>query len=184
MTRYINLITMTAFCAIASTTAATSQDGPSIKRTAALSEFGARLDALEQVVDDVSLSGALALLGQVYPESTFDRSSGFDGVTTAISNDLGAVAGDHDYALSKIRGAIVRNQFVPDDQRERAIAIFSSVRDLIQLAYELERHIDEGSFEAAGELYNSEMLCEANMLTLGIHELSDAIEQAVKFSAL
>lgn len=184
MRRHNNLLCLAVLGAIASTTTAVAQDAPSIERTAALSEFGARLEALEQVVDDVSLSGALALLGQEYPDWTFERTSGFDGVATSISNDLGAVAGDHDYGLSKLRGAIFRNKSVSDDQRERALAIFTSVKEFVQLAYELERLVDAGSHEEAGEFYKSEVLELADEINRSIHRLSDDIDRTVKLSAL
>ena len=47
------------------------------------------LQALEQVVDDIALAGALALLGKEFPDWTFERTSDLDGAEIGLSNEGG-----------------------------------------------------------------------------------------------
>ena len=165
-------------------TTVVAQDTGSTKNTAKIAEFGVKIDALEDVVDAVALAGALALLSREYPDWKFERASGFDGINSHFTNDLGAVVGDHEYELSKIRGAIFRNKSVSDKHRERGLELFGAVKEFVAAAYELERLLVSGDRGLAGGFYKTEILQSAETLSQSIGELSDAIDQAVKLSAL
>jgi len=72
------------------TPAAFAQSEPSIQTTAALSEYVSRVEALDGMVRDLSMTAAVSLLSPNYPEWAFEREGGFDsyaaGVFPPISN--------------------------------------------------------------------------------------------------
>lgn len=154
------------------------------KRIAALSEFTAKLDTLEQAVDDIALTAALSLLKNDYPEWEFRRASGFDSVNAVVSNDLGAVSSGYEYGMGKVRGAIARNEFVSDEQREHALQLIDDVKNLILAAYELEGLIDSGEKTTAGHFYRTQILEQADEMNGKLEQLTKEIEQTIKFAAL
>ncbi|MDU8927427.1 hypothetical protein RXV86_08530 [Alisedimentitalea sp. MJ-SS2] len=155
----------------------------SIKHTASLTEFIIKVDALDQVVDDIVQAGALALLSEEYPTWTFDADAGFGETSLKISNDIGAIAGRADYGMPKIRGAIARNQAVSDEQRARALEAFGYTKELLKIAYDLDNLVTEKAFDEAATLYRNEILHRADDLNERIRLLTDEISLAVKLSA-
>lgn len=184
MRRYLYIISCAILCSILSVTLVAAQGSPSTKHTASLSEFGAKVEALEQIVDDIALSGALALLGKEFPDWTFERTSSFDGAELGVSNDLGAISAKHEYGLTKMRGTIFRNKAVSGEQRDQALEILSSVKEFVQLGYEIESLVEDSSFGRAGDIYRNDFLNRFDELKKRIRPLSAEIAQAVKFSAL
>jgi hypothetical protein len=154
------------------------------KKIGSLSDFSAKLNTLEYAVDSIAFAGALALLARHNPEWEFSGASGFGSVSTGVSSDLGAVAAAHEYGMGKIRGAIFRNEFVSDEQREQTLQILDQVKALILVGYELNGLIDEGDMAKAGEFYRERVLNQSDKLNNDIDQLTVEIEQAIKFSAL
>ena len=164
--------------------AVAAEDSAATAKIAALSDFGAKLDVLEQAVDDITVTGALALLASEFPDWEFGGASGFGSVKAGATNDLGAVAASHEYGMGKLRGALFRNKHASDAQREAAMQILAEVKDLILVGYELEKLVEADDMPAAGQVYREKILTQSDKLNEDLEALTKEIEQGIKFSAL
>ena len=135
-------------------------------------------------MDDITVTGALALLAHEYPAWEFNGKSGFGGDVTGTTNDLGAIAAGHEYSMGKLRGAIFRNKEASDEQREVALQLLAQVKDLILVGYELEKLVEAGDMALAGQIYREQILIQSDRLNDEIDRLTKEIEQAIKFAAL
>ena len=163
--------------------AAQSDDGPSVKRTAQMSEFATKLRTLDQIAGDILLSGALALLAQADPDRAQDSDASFQGLSPRATSDPGAVAGSAEYAMSKLRGAIFRNPAADDMQKDRALTAFDDVKALMALAYALDRQLSEDA-GSASVLHHDQIVPSANDIRSRVQSLLGEMEQTIKFSAL
>ena len=171
-------------CAALWATSVAADDASTTSKIAALSDFTSKLDVLEQAVDEITVTGALALLTREYPSWEFEGSSGFGSKAAGTTDDLGAVAASHEYNMGKLRGAIFRNKAATDEQREMALQLLAKVKDLILVGYELEKLVEEGDMVLAGQLYREQILTQSDIVNDEIELLTKEIEQAIKFSAL
>jgi hypothetical protein len=173
---------------VSATSAALAQNEPSIKNTASLSEYVSRVEALDGMVRDLSMTAAVSLLGQTYPEWTFERESGFDsyaaGVFPPITNDLGGIASEVENAFTYVRGKYVRNDAVSDAHRQEAVEIIGEVLHLVQTCREIDDLLADGMSQQAGTAFRSELVPTVDALTQRIRSLATELNQQIKFSAL
>lgn len=188
MHRSVLAILVSVILSISLTHSAKAQIDPKIKQIAALSDFVAKVELLDGMVEDLVLSGALALLSRGYPEWTFEGHGGFEsygaGVNPLISNDIGATASDVEQAFIYIKGGYVSSDAISDEQRVEITGIIDAILELVRLSKRLEERIEETEQTAAASLYRNDIVPTANDLSQRLHSLITRLNQTIKFSAL
>lgn len=159
-----------------------------VMRTAALSEYVSRVEVLDGMVRDLSMTAAVALLSQSYTDWNFEHDSGFgsyqSGVYPPISNELGKIASEVENAFIYIKGKYVKNDAVPDAQRQQAQEVIEDILRLVKVCRELEALLSEGAQQQAGTIFRDDIVPDANELTQKIQSLTNELNQQIKFSAL
>lgn len=188
MRRWKKLFFAVAVLGVSSTSEAIAQSEPSIKRTAALSEYVSRVEALDGMVRDLTMTAAVSLLSQTYPEWTFEREGGFDsdaaGVFPPISNDLGGIASEVENAFTYVRGKYVRNDAVSDVHRQEALDVIGDILLLVEICCEMQGLIEEGKSQVAATAFKDDLIPTADDLSRRIRILATQLNQQIKFSAL
>jgi hypothetical protein len=173
---------------MATPTQAPSADGESElhKKIAELSEFEAKVDELGHINFDVVSSGALSLLaiGNDDWELSKVNKHWVDGEERGYSSDVAAVSADYGHDLHLLRGSLVRNSAVTEDQREEALEVFELVRELLAAADQLGKLEEAGKPEAAGEHYRQSILPLGDEIKRKASSLGAEMNQAIKFMAL
>ena len=166
---------------------ASAQTEPTVKRTAALSEYVSRVEVFDGMVRDLSMTAALALLSESYPDWNFEYESGFEsyptGVYPPISNELGKIASNVENAFTYIKGKYVKNDAVPDTQRQQALEVIEDILRLVKICRDIDTLLADGDDQRAGAMFRDGLVPDADELTRKIQSLTNELNRQIKFSA-